>query len=59
MSGLCPDCVHVRVLESGKGSRFLMCLLAKEDERFRKYPPQPVVRCAGHKAAPTGKGEGE
>lgn len=48
MKGLCPGCAHVRVVESASGARFLMCKLAKEDARFAKYPPQPVVRCAGH-----------
>ena len=51
MKGLCPTCVHVRVVEGANGSRFLMCKLAKEDDRFAKYPPQPVVRCAGHERA--------
>ena len=57
MSGLCPGCAHVRVVESSTGSRFLMCGLAKEDERFLKYPPQPVVRCPGHEQAPEPKGD--
>ena len=52
MSGKCPGCLHVRIIESGKGSRFLLCELAKVDERFPKYPPQPVIRCAGFEAAP-------
>ena len=55
MSGLCPGCAHVRVIESATGSRFLMCGLAKLDERFAKYPPQPVVRCAGHEEAAPSK----
>ncbi|MCH2102916.1 MAG: hypothetical protein MK297_02765 [Planctomycetes bacterium] len=56
MTGLCPGCTHVRVIESASGSRFLMCRLAKEDPRFAKYPPQPVVRCRGHEAASAPEG---
>jgi len=55
MTGLCPSCAHVRVVESATGSRFLMCLLAKDDPRFMKYPPQPVTRCAGHEETPASK----
>jgi len=47
----------VRILESDKGSRFFLCELSKEDGRFSKYPPQPVLRCAGFEAALKGKGE--
>jgi hypothetical protein len=57
MSGKCPSCLHVRILESDKGSRFFLCELAKVDERFSKYPPQPVIRCAGFVAAPKGRAE--
>ncbi len=57
MSGLCPGCVHVRIVESANGSRFLMCGLAKEDERFPKYPPQPVLRCPGHEQSPASEEE--
>ncbi len=32
---------------SGKGSRFLMCQKSVADNRFVKYPPQPVVNCVG------------
>jgi hypothetical protein len=45
---LCESCVHLREVISGKGSRFLLCLLSRSDERFPKYPAQPVVRCTGH-----------
>lgn len=44
---LCERCEHCRVVTSGKGSRFLLCQLATADARWAKYPPQPVVRCAG------------
>lgn len=46
--GLCPGCRFVTVVRSDKGSTFYLCRLAKTDARFRKYPPQPVLACAGH-----------
>mgnify|MGYP004126338465 FL=1 len=58
MTGLCPGCAHVRFVESATGSRFLMCRLAKVDARFTKYPPQPVLRCAGFEEAPPCKESG-
>lgn len=45
--GLCPDCVHVRKIESAKGSVFWMCELSKKDERFPRYPVQPRMVCPG------------
>ncbi len=30
-----------------RGSAFSLCLLAKTDPRFPKYPRLPVVECAG------------
>ena len=45
---LCQTCVHARLIVSGKGSRFLLCQLSQQDRRYAKYPPQPIVRCAGH-----------
>jgi hypothetical protein len=45
---LCESCVHLREVVSGRGSRFLLCLLSQADRRFAKYPPQPVLRCTGH-----------
>jgi len=47
-TSLCQTCSHVREIVSGKGSRFLLCQLSQTDSRFHKYPPQPVVRCAGY-----------
>lgn len=45
--GLCARCRHARRIESSKGSEFWLCQLAATDARFKKYPPLPVVRCAG------------
>jgi len=49
--GLCADCRHARVIESAKGSRFLLCQLSQSDPAFPKYPRLPVLRCPGY--APT------
>jgi hypothetical protein len=38
----------MREIVSARGSRFLLCQKSQEDERFAKYPPQPVVQCAGY-----------
>jgi hypothetical protein len=44
---LCARCRHVKLVRSEKGSVFLLCRLAAHDARFAKYPPQPVLACAG------------
>jgi hypothetical protein len=47
--GLCGACLHVRVIRSGRGSVFLMCERGlRKEPGYVKYPPLPVVRCAGH-----------
>jgi hypothetical protein len=46
-AGHCASCVHLRLLAS-KTSVFVRCALAEEDPRFAKYPPLPVLACAGH-----------
>jgi hypothetical protein len=38
--------MHARIV-TGARSRFLRCGLADSDERFPRYPPLPVLRCAG------------
>jgi hypothetical protein len=45
---LCEHCRFMREVVSGRGSRFLLCQVPGHDRRFPKYPPQPVVRCAGY-----------
>ena len=45
--GMCGMCAHARVIESGKGSRFYLCKLSSVDPRFPRYPPLPVLECAG------------
>jgi hypothetical protein len=48
ITGLCADCIHARVVESSKGSAFLLCQLSKMDPRFPKYPRLPVLSCSGY-----------
>lgn len=47
-AGLCSLCAHQRVVVSGRGSTFSLCLRAREDSRFAKYPRVPVLTCAGY-----------
>jgi hypothetical protein len=54
--GLCGVCVNVRIVESGKGSRFYLCKLSAVDPRFPKYPRLPVLQCIGFEKK---KGSGE
>lgn len=44
---LCEFCRHKKEVVSGKGSRFLLCEKSAADNRYSKYPPQPVVQCRG------------
>ncbi len=46
-SGLCATCRHARVIESKRGSRFLLCEKAAADDRFLRYPRLPVIECPG------------
>ena len=47
-AGLCDSCVHQKLIQTGRGSVFSMCLRSKTDERFPKYPRIPVERCPGY-----------
>jgi hypothetical protein len=46
-AGLCERCVHVKIVENARGSRFYLCRLSATDPRFPKYPRLPVLECAG------------
>jgi hypothetical protein len=46
-AGLCGHCRNARVVESRRGSAFLLCELSRTDARYPRYPPLPVVRCDG------------
>jgi hypothetical protein len=47
-AGLCADCAHAQVVESDRGSIFLLCELSKSDPRFVKYPRLPKLACSGY-----------
>jgi hypothetical protein len=51
-NSLCETCQQMREIISAKGARFLLCGLSRSDPRFPKYPPQPLVQCAGYCARP-------
>ncbi len=57
---LCESCEKMREVCTAR-SRFLLCELALADAKYTKYPPQPVVRCGGHRvrgeAKPDSPGE--
>ncbi|HYN20005.1 MAG TPA: hypothetical protein VE078_03520 [Thermoanaerobaculia bacterium] len=46
--GLCETCEHLRLLAS-RNSVFVRCGKAETDPAFPRYPPIPVVRCAGYR----------
>ncbi len=48
---LCADCIHLRKIETGKGSTFIFCKLSDQDDAYSKYPRQPVAACPGFKPA--------
>jgi hypothetical protein len=52
--GLCDTCRHQRIVRSGRGSVFSMCLKSREDTTFPKYPRVPVTACSGYaRSAPS------
>ncbi|HJO33991.1 MAG TPA: hypothetical protein QGI62_07680 [Anaerolineales bacterium] len=52
-AGLCASCTYRRVVESARGSVFVMCGLAKTRPHYEKYPRLPVMQCDGHAPAGT------
>lgn len=59
--GLCDQCLHQRIVSNTRGSSFSMCLLARSDPSFRKYPKVPVASCPGfvdRGKGPAGAGQG-
>jgi len=46
-AGLCTRCVHLQLVQSSRGSTFYLCRLSFSDPRFARYPPLPVLSCAG------------
>ena len=51
-AGLCANCLHVRRIESARGSVFVLCQLSATDPRFAKYPRLPVLSCTGYAPQP-------
>ena len=47
-AGLCDSCLHQKLVKSGRGSVFSMCLRHRMDKRFPKYPRLPVESCKGY-----------
>ena len=47
-AGLCDSCRHQKIIRTGRGSEFSMCLRSKDDERYPKYPRVPVGSCPGY-----------
>jgi hypothetical protein len=50
--GLCDTCRHQRLVPTGRGSLFTMCLKSREDPDYPKYPRVPVGKCAGYEKRP-------
>jgi hypothetical protein len=58
-AGLCNGCMHQRVVESGRGSRFSLCRMAADDARLTRYPQLPVLYCPAYeRVAPEGGSAG-
>jgi len=55
---LCESCHHMKEVISGKAARFLLCQKYAADNRFQKYPPQPIVQCLGFEQNRGEKGSG-
>ena len=47
-AGLCDSCRHQKLIGTTRGSVFSMCLRAKADPAFPKYPRIPVAACPGY-----------
>ena len=50
-AGLCSSCRHARVITNDRGSRFVLCERSRTEPQFPKYPPLPVLACAGYERA--------
>jgi hypothetical protein len=46
-TSLCETCKKMREVRTAS-SRFVLCELSVANADYPKYPPQPVVRCAGY-----------
>lgn len=50
-AGLCDACAHQRRVPAARAS-YSLCRLSADDPRFPRYPPLPVLRCAGFTPVP-------
>lgn len=46
-AGLCGRCIHARLIETRRGSRFVLCGRSATDPGFPRYPALPVLACRG------------
>ena len=51
-AGLCDSCLHQKLVRTGRGSEFSMCLRSRQDPRYDKYPRIPVAACPGYERRP-------
>jgi hypothetical protein len=50
---LCDRCVHQRLVSNTRGSLFSLCERSRtQPESFARYPPLPVLACAGFDPEP-------
>ena len=52
--GLCAGCKHMQRVTSARGSTFYLCRRSFTDPRFARYPPIPVLVCAGFEPGDAG-----
>lgn len=45
--GLCRRCRHALLNRTRRKTTYLRCGRASWDARMRRYPPLPVIECAG------------
>lgn len=46
--GLCARCIHAQHILSANGGRFILCLHAKINNDFPKYPRLPMITCEAY-----------
>jgi hypothetical protein len=51
-AGLCGHCRHADRIISSRGTVFYLCRRSLTDSRFPKYPPLPLIACAGYETRP-------
>lgn len=57
-AGLCARCVHRRIIENDRDSRFVLCRLSASDPAYPRYPALPVRACDGFAAGATDSASG-